>query len=354
MAQHTLPNDSTERNILSEVRLADAVPDAFDAQSSGEWRSLAEILGVELERIDRMAEVAWRLYDEKQYREAAAIFRGLLHLDPENIDLYRGYSLAASKDHDLVAAVEALDQALLLLDGRDEREHDRAQLLALRATFLYRAGRKKEAVESAQASLERAPRAPWADALRRGLQRASQAASRKKGKDDARALGQELRERLQSVMRGEHSLAWAIGYGDSELLHVFQNGAALLESGQPVRARRIFEGLVALDADVPLFHLALATAWDAVHERQRANRCYNAAVEAARHIDDGADLLADALLRRGRHHARHGRSDRAQRDLDEALSLGDAALTDELRARARSLRNGLSKAEAAPSGPAGP
>jgi tetratricopeptide (TPR) repeat protein len=331
---------------LSEVRLADSVPEAWEAKSSGEWQSLAEILGVELDRIDRMAEVAWRLYDSRSYREAAAIFRGLRQLDPENIDLYRGYALAASKDHDLVAAVEALDQALLLLDGKDEREQDRAQLLALRATFLYRSGRKKEAVESAQASLKRAPSAPWADALRRGLQRASQSAARRKGKEEARGMQAQVRERLKTVLEGTRSLAWAIGYGDSELLHVFHNGAALLDAGHAVRARRIFEGLVALDADVPLFHLALGAAWEAVDDFRKASAAYDDAVDAARDVDDGDDLLADALLRRGRYHARRDAMALAQRDLDEALALGADAMTEELRARARSLRDGLTKATA--------
>lgn len=330
---------------MSDVRLADEV--SHEPVAPGEWQSLAELLGVDLERVDRMAQVAWRLYDDRQYREAAAVFRGLMHLDPENIDLYRGYSLAAAKDHDLLAATFALDQALLLLDGKEERAADRAQLLALRAAFLYRAGRRQEAVESAEASLSWSPTAPWADSLRRGIQRASQA-SHSTRRADKTAIQEALQGRLSEVLSGERSLASAIGYGDEELMHVFKNGAALLDAGHPTRARRIFEGLVALDADVPVFHLALAAAWDAVNEPSRAALSYDAAVEAARLVEDGADLLADSLVRRARHLANQGAADLALLDLDEALALPDASLTDDLRLRARGLRDGVGKAPSTP------
>lgn len=336
---------------MSDDRLADPV--ARDPLPEGEWLSLAEILGVDLERVDRMAQVAWRLYHERQYREAAAVFRGLMHLDPENIDLYRGYSLAAAKDHDLLAATFALDQALLLLDGREEREDDRAQLLALRAAFLFRAGRRREALESAEASLQWSPGAPWAESLRRGILRARSSVASTARPDEA-AIREALQTRLAEVIDGRRSLASAIGYGDEELMHVFKNGAALLEAGQAVRARRIFEGLVALDADVPVFHLALAAAWEAVNEHERAASAYDAAVEAARLVDDGDDILADALLRRARHRARHQAPELAFADLDEALSLPDSALSDDLRLRAKILRDGLAKAPAgsAPNGAA--
>lgn len=337
---------------MSEVRLADAV--AHEPVPAGEWQSLAELLGVDLERVDRMAQVAWRLYDERQYREAAAVFRGLMHLDPENIDLYRGYSLAAAKDHDLLAATFALDQALLLLDGRDEREDDRAQLLALRAAFLFRAGRRREALESAEASLQWSPGAPWAESLRRGIQRAQASSSTSPPPPDPQELKGALEERLAEVLDGRRSLASAIGYGDEELMHVFKNGAALLDAGHPTRARRIFEGLVALDADVPVFHLALAAAWDAVNEPARASSCYDAAVEAARLVEGGEDLLGDALVRRARHRARQGDAELALADLEEALALPEGALGDDLRVRARTMRDSLAKAPAgsAPNGAA--
>jgi tetratricopeptide (TPR) repeat protein len=309
--------------------------------TTGEWQSLAEVLGVDLDRIDNLGGVGWRLFHERKYREAAAVFRGLTHLDPENIDLYRGYSMAAAKDHDLQAAVEALDQGLLLLDGKDDRDDDRAQLLALRATFLYRAGRKAEAMESAEQSLERAPGAPWAEALRRGLRRASKSARRET--TAVTTFSDVMKTRLDQVKSGEKSLAWAIGYGDQELLHVFKNGAALLDAGHASRARRIFAGLVALDQDVPLFHLALAAAWDQMGDAKAARGEYDAAVVAARTVEDGEDLLADALLRRARHLARRGASDGAVRDLEEALSLPPEAISEDLRARANALREGLNK-----------
>lgn len=337
---------------MTEVRLADDVSEP-PADDGGEWRSLAEVLGVELERIERLGQVAWRLYDERRFREAAAVFRGLTVLDPENIDLYRGCALAAAADQDLLAATEAIDQALLLLDGKEDRDPDRAQLLALRAAFLYRSGRRREAVESAEASLARAPGAPWADALRKGLSKAT--ASLAKARPDVRhkaeALKEHLQERLGEVAAGHRSLAWAIGYGDAELIQVFQNGAALLDAGHPFRARRIFEGLVALDARVPLFHLAVGAAWDAIGDVARAAEAYDQAVEIARAVEEGADLLADALLRRARHFARQGQVERAVADLDEALALGQDVPGDDVRARARALKDALAKSAPNPPPP---
>lgn len=331
---------------MTEIRLAAQMSGA--AAAAGEWCSLAEAIGVPLERIDRMAHVAWRLYMQRQHREAAAIFRGLTALDPENIDLYRGYALAAAAEQDLVSAIEAIDQAMLLLDGKEDRDLDRSKLLALRASFLFRTGRKAEAIADAELSVQHAPAASWAQSLSAGARQLQKASKRRKTpvKEVAAQLESMLQKRLALVQNKSRTLAWAVGYSDQELLKVFRRGAALLEAGHAYRARRVFHGLVSLDDRVPLFHLAEAASWDALDEPKRAELSYRRAVRHAREIQDGADLLADALLRRARHYAKRGATRRAIRDLDEALGLPERTVADDTKNRIRTLRAALARSAA--------
>jgi hypothetical protein len=83
--------------------------------ANSEYKSLADVVGMDDDRLARMNEAAWKLYNERRYREAAAVFRGLTVLDPEAVEFYRGLSLAAVKDNDLLAASEALEAACALL-----------------------------------------------------------------------------------------------------------------------------------------------------------------------------------------------------------------------------------------------
>lgn len=312
------------------------------------WQSLAEALSIPLERIDRLAQVAWRLYLERKYHEAASVFRGLTALDPENIDLYRGRALAAAGEHDLVAAIESLDQALLLLDGKEERDDDRAQLLALRAGFLFRAGRRRQALESAETALRLAPKARWQASLRARAQRAQRPPQgqrhRSPSRRAARDLERLLQGRLSEVESGRRTLAWAVGYDDAALLRLFRRGTALLEAGHPFRARRVFEGLIALEARVPLFHIALAHTWDALGDARQAGRAFGVALAHARRMEGGDDLVADTLLRRARYFARRAAVRRALRDLDEALSLPAGSMGADARGRALALRGALARA----------
>lgn len=328
---------------MSEIRLAAQISGA--AAAADDWCSLAETLGVPLERIDRMSHVAWRLYMQRQYREAAAVFRGLTALDPENIDLYRGYALSSAADQDLVSAIEAIDQAMLLMDGKDDRDTDRSKLLALRASFLFRAGRKQEALSDAESSVRHAPAASWTQSLSQGAKQIQKEKQRRKApvQEVAAQLETLLQKRLAQVNQKKRTLAWAVGYSDPQLLKVFRRGTALLEAGHAYRARRVFHGLVALDDRVPLFHLAEAAAWDALQEPHRAELSYRRAVRHARDITDGSDLLADALLRRARHFAKRGDRPRAVRDLEEAMSLPEKKIADDTRSKVRTLRAALAR-----------
>lgn len=297
-------------------------------------------MGIELDRVAKLSKVAWRLYDERQYREAASVFRGLTVLDPENIDLYRGFALAASHDNDLLGATDALEQALVLLDFDDARDADRGQLLSLYAALLYRSGRRREAVLAAEESIEVSPPgAPWTQSLRQGIKRASTIIARTGGRapSEAAPLRRVLRERLAEVGRGQATLARALGYGDKELMRVYENGAALLEQGQPDRAIRIFEGLVELDGGVPLFHLALGRVQEVRGEHSAAARAYSQAVRCARKVDGGDDLLGDALVRRARHAYKRGKKRAVVKDVKELMRLNATRVGEDLRLRALKL-----------------
>lgn len=325
----------------------DGDPRTFDEQTHtdpGEWRSLAELIGVDLERIDRLAALAWRLYQDRQYREAIAVFRGLLALDPENVDLYRGYAICLAKTSDLVSAIEALDTALLLLEDRPDRDADRAQLYALMASFLFKAGRKGQAVAMAERAIELSPPdASWLPKLKRSLEKAKASLAKRRVKSHQKHLEGLLKPRLDMVMEGEQSLAWALGYADKELIHLFENGMRLLDSGHPDRAKRIFLALTTLDDAVPVFHVALASAYEATGDRRRARRGYRRAVDRARNVEDGADILADVLLRRAHFLARRGQMEKARRDIDEVLALPDADIPSELRAHAERMREAVGR-----------
>ena len=279
-------------------------PNHHKPHLANEYQSLSEVIGLEFDRMGKMSQMAWHLYDSRKYREAAAVFRGLLLLDPENLDLYKGHALSAAKDSDLLTAIETLEKGIFIVNMKPSRQSDLGYLLALSSALLYRAGRRYEAVEQAKRSMQVSPPdAPWLDALQSGEERASSllgkmAPARKTV--ETSGLRKILTDRMRTVSQGQSTMAKALGYGDKDLLKVFDNGAALLNGNQPKRAERIFSGLVELDGGVPLFHLALASARELSGDQAGAKKAYSKAVEQARAIPGGADLLADALLKRAR------------------------------------------------------
>jgi len=316
------------------------------ARESAEYQTLAEAIGVPDDKLRRMSDIGFKLYGERRYREAAAVFRGLTVLDPEDPELFRGLALSAIKDNDLLVGEEAIDAAVSLLEKREGTEEARAQLLAMLTGVLYRSGRRQDAVKVAERALELSPsNAPWIEALKGGAKRAMDLLTKTGGARptaETSSLKRVLRARLAEVGRGQQTLARALGYGDRDLLRVYENGAALLDAGQPLRAERIFEGLVALDGGIPLFHLALATAREVSGEHASAAESYTLAVDAARIVPGGVDLLADALLRRARHAYKRGRKRAVESDVDEALMLPSTALSDDQRALAQKLKAAVS------------
>jgi len=314
-------------------------------EKSSEYQTLAEAMGLPGDRLRRMADAGFKLYGERRYREAAAVFRGLTVLDPENPELFRGLALAAIKDNDLLVGEEAIGMAVSLLERREGTEEARAQLLATLTGVLYRSGRRADAIEAAERAIALSPvDAPWIEALKGGAKRATDLLAKTSGAratTETSSLKRVLRARLAEVGRGQRTLARALGYGDRDLLRVYENGSALLDAGQPNRAERIFEGLVALDGGIPLFHLALATAREVSGEHASAAESYTAAVESARIVPGAVDLLADALLRRARHAYKRGKKRSVLADVDEALMLPTSALSEEQRALAHKLRSAV-------------
>jgi tetratricopeptide (TPR) repeat protein len=309
---------------------------------ANEYQSLSEVIGLEFDRITKMVKMAWRLYDEHNYREAAAVFRGLLLLEPENIEIYRGHALAAAQDSDLLTAIETLDKGIFLLEMKPERKADLGYLLALAAALLYRSGRRHEAVDKANRSIKISPPdATWIPALQEGEKRASTLLGKmsmaKKAKETS-GLKDILTNRMREVSKGQMTMARALGYGDRDLVKVFDNGAALMNGNQPKRAEKIFSGLVELDGGVPLFHLALATAREISGDTKGAQRAYAKAVEQARQIAGGADLLADALLKRARFRYGQGSWKSVLADVEDALGLPKSALDKKQRRRALRLK----------------
>lgn len=302
------------------IRLADD----FDRVPTNvnEWNSLAEILGVDFDQVDDLGVVAWRLYHEKKFRESASVFHALIVLDPENIELYRGFAMASSKDGDLAAAIDAVEKAVSLLKGRPDRDADSAQLLALLAGFMYRAGRKRRSVSIAEEALRLSPvDAPWRAKLERGLERAKEKISRQKVRWRGLDVEAMLEPRLSSLNNTSNTLAWALGYEDKALLTLFENGVRLLDAGHPKRALRIFEGLVRLDSTVPVFHSGLAIAYLKTGQKTKAAERLDAAVERARAVSNGSDLVADTLLRRALFNFQRKAFKRAKRDVREILAL---------------------------------
>jgi hypothetical protein len=214
------------------------------------------------------------------------------------------------------------------------------------SAVLYRSGRRREALERADEALEVAPAgAPWVEPLKQGAKKASEILLKSGGlkpPTDTSELKRILRARLAEVGKGQQTLARALGYGDRDLMKVYENGAALLDAGEPVRASRIFEGLVELDGGVPLFRLALATAREVFGDHKSAAIAYDEAVDAARVVPGGVDLLADALLRRARHRFKRGKRTAVREDLAAVDALPESALNEDLQSLKKSIEVALS------------
>ena len=131
-------------------------------------------------------------------------------------------------------------------------------------------------------------------------------------------LSAEVRARLEDAVAEGRSLAWAFGYDDVELRTMYREAARLLEGGQVQQARTMMQGLAALDESVPLFHLGHALACRILGDVDAALAALDLAVASSRGVNGGQDLVAAALLQRGRLRADLGDVGGARADLEEA------------------------------------
>ncbi len=293
------------------------------------------------------------VYQAKKFKEARAIFRGLAMLDPENVQAHLGLGLSAAADQDLPAAIAAVERAVTVLRVGQAPQAKLAEAQALLASLLFKAGRKKEAVELGNNALTTAPDAEWATGFQTAVADAGTKLARKGGvaSDDDTVLREALQDRLAQAAAGTRSLAWALGYQDKDLMELHDNATALLQSNQPAKAKRVFEGLVALDATIPLFHLGLGTVNAILGETAAARAAFDAAVDVAKGVPGGTDLLAGALARRAQFLVQAGDAAAAKTDANALLKLSRGAVAPEDWAAAENVLRLASSPAPAPTAP---
>ena len=306
---------------------------------------LAAALSVPAEDIAEIDRVAWQLLQDRRYAEARRLFRGLQLLAPTSVDAFRGDALCATEQLDHVGALQALEKAQAICRDRDDEE-GLAEVLALKAKVLHRSKQKQAAIEAAKEALSHASGAePWVAKLQAGKLALERQDRRRQSPvtdvelDDA--LQQTLADRLARVTEGESTLGAAMGFGDDQLLSMFEQGEQLMADEKIEQAHRVFEGLIALEPRVPLFHLAAATAAELLHHRRSARRHFDEAVRCAQKLD--ADLLAASLLRRCRFRFVQEDFAGAREDAQAALKLDVTEWPPAEREQARELLETLDR-----------
>lgn len=292
-----------------------------------ELKTFAEAAGLDTDQLAAAASYAWQRYDDKEWREARALFRGLAAMQPDNPDHLRGYALASLAEGDHTAALEAINNALAFLEQVGAETIRLAELTAFKATVLIKAEEKADALAVARKARALSPDdAPWVKDLDAGIEGLEKTQRFAKAPPSPAKLSDALADRLSDAANDGLPMAWVFGYSDADLMQLHGDGMKLIQTGQLAQARRVFEGLVALDPGVPLFHVSLATVCDLIGDVVTAEAAYEQAIAHAEHVAGGDDLAAGAYLRRGMFRAKHG-AEGAKDDFEAALSknaLGDA------------------------------
>jgi tetratricopeptide (TPR) repeat protein len=310
--------------------------------------TLAEILKVKSSRLGELAGVAWKLQEQKRNKEARALFRGLATLSPEDVGLHLGLALSTAGDQDYNAAADAADMAIQVLTVGGAPESQVVEFQALKTSFLVRAGRKAEAGVLAQQVLARADAAAsWREEFQTSVD--GLVAKVKPAHGGGAVVGQAVLGRVEEAQARNKPLAWVLGYSDQDLMGLYEAGNALIQTSSFSRARRVFEGLVALDPGTPLFHLGLALSCELLGDITMARQAFDAGVTCARGVARGEDLVAGALVRRGEFLARHGLREEARRDVEEAFQLPASALNKDERATGEKLLAALGAKSVSPS-----
>ena len=123
---------------------------------------------------------------------------------------------------------------------------------------------------------------------------------------------------LAGLMRGEVTFGSVLGFEAADLQRMLDIGEAQLNMGRPERARRIFEGMTALEPDVAALYLPLGMACEACGDLDEAFVAYTEAIHMM--VEEVDPTLCGAYLGRGQVRYRQG---------DLAGALTDIALARE-------------------------
>lgn len=130
---------------------------------------------------------------------------------------------------------------------------------------------------------------------------------------DATATARQI---LVSLLKGDLSLGSWLGIDTGDLQRLVELGNGKLAMGRPEEARRIFEGLTALEPGVASFHTALGMAWDAEGANDAALEAFTTAIHMLAEKEDLG--LCAAYLGRGSVRIRLGDTAGALTDLELA------------------------------------
>jgi tetratricopeptide (TPR) repeat protein len=319
-------------------------PEGAAPEGAVTFKELANIDDAVLNEIEARGR---QLYEDKKYSEARALFRGLATVDPYGLDYYRMYAAASVGDGDNNAALEALEMAIGVLDILDADPAYKAELLAFQATILIKSEKRVEAHRVAEEALALGPEdAPWREVLEKGLEDLEGALKLVLSKNPHTDSSEVVGLRLEEAEAEGRPLAWVFGYDDEALLQLHADAINLVRQGSLESARRIVEGLVALDPSVPLFHTSLATVCELIGDYPAAEQALNSAVRIADGVPEGDDLLATARFKRGIFLAHYGDREKARQDLEAALA---ADIGDEEREEANQVLQALAEENDNPS-----
>lgn len=154
---------------------------------------------------------------------------------------------------------------------------------------------------------------------------------------------QSLGETLAKVATGECSLAEAAGLDAAALGEALHFALIQMQVGKNDAASRVLRGLVALDAQNPIFHEYLGLALERMNDLEAALAQYSENISALEGLSAPDDRLFEAYLLRARLQARRGAVMDAKKDLErvKAHDRGlDPALTQEMLALGRAVEGG--------------
>lgn len=142
-----------------------------------------------------------------------------------------------------------------------------------------------------------------------------------------------IADRLARVAQNQAPLSDLLALGPKELAAILSLAIAKMRIGRNDEAARIMRGLVALDADNPLFHQYLGLSLERASDLDGAIGAYSTQIERLQKRDDVAADLCQAFSLRCRAFAMKGELSSAAADLSAARRFvpgNDVVLRQEL------------------------